>query len=489
MSLRTLGAIVGTIGAGMSGYARGKRDYESDQAYKEDRDFQKGQRARMVKYQGEEDTLRDTLKAAGSSGKSPAEVARAQSAAYTQAGKPLEAQQLADFADRMEKEGALAFIDANLQGLGEPGQEFALKGLDEFNAAGKIKAPPGAKGRSTRIKLPNGMEVNDFEVLDGEGKVVLPSARRVEAMYGYSRAQRDKQEREDFQHGQDTQFKRDTLDETRQFHRDSTRVAERNAATNAAAQQATAAYHARMAGVAEGKVGATAQQPGQLTLADLKDGHKAIASTLNADYKSQIDGAASPQDADPIKRTREAEIADVQRLYTGAMMAGMPLTPEQAIAAFRAGRRGMRKVPDSEGNVHAIEGMQVGDRFIPFAGQPGVTISNGPGGEANGQWDVPGRSTAPAPAPAAPAPRAAMAPPPYQPPAGSQAATMLQARAQAAASREEAKRATAAASEALAAAALQSADKRAALEAMRSDGYSMLPEATRVALYKLANSR
>lgn len=485
MSLRTLGAIVGTIGAGMSGYARGKRDYESDQAFKEDRDFQRGQRARMVKKQGEEDALGDALK--GAAGSTDAQIR-----AYEAAGRPVEAMDLRT-KSRADKLGQLQLDEAQRTHLNRTYDDELDKKATSFDAlaqfisdsngdgqggAMKVRAVPTADGKKITLNRigPDGtLTPTEYTFDNTQGGLASAKAllsRSVTPQMKLAHLYQQAQAAEQARHNQATES-----------------TAARNAATAEAAQRATAAYHARMAGVAEGKVGATAQQPGQLTLADLKDGHKAIASTLNADYKSQIDGAASPQDADPIKRTREAEIADVQRLYTGAMMAGMPLTPEQAIAAFRAGRRGMRKVPDSEGNVHAIEGMQVGDRFIPFAGQPGVTISNGPGGEANGQWDVPGRSTAPAPAPAAPAPRAAMAPPPYQPPAGSQAATMLQARAQAAASREEAKRATAAASEALAAAALQSADKRAALEAMRSDGYSMLPEATRVALYKLANSR
>lgn len=129
------------------------------------------------------------------------------------------------------------------------------------------------------------------------------------------------------------------------------------------------------------EVAATKQAGGAdagLTLADLKDGHKAIASTLNADYKSQIDGALKPEDATPIKRTREAEIADVQRLYTGAMMSGMALTPEQAIAAYRTGTRRSGSAKTADGKTVKIEGIEVGGRFIPMADAPGAAVVAAP---------------------------------------------------------------------------------------------------------------
>lgn len=397
MSLRTLGAIVGTIGAGMSGYARGKRDYESDQAFKEDRDFQRGQRARMVKKQGEEDALGDALK--GAAGSTDAQIR-----AYENAGRPNEAMDLRT-KSRADKLGQMQLDEAQRTHLNRTYDDELDKKATSFDAlaqfisdsngdgqggAMKVRAVPTADGKKITLNRigPDGtLTPTEYTFDNTQGGLASAKAllsRSVTPQMKLAHLYQQAQAAEQARHNQATES-----------------TAARNAATAEAAQRATAAYHARMAGVAEGKVGATAQQPGQLTLADLKDGHKAIASTLNADYKSQIDGAASPQDADPIKRTREAEIADVQRLYTGAMMAGMPLTPEQAIAAFRAGRRGMRKVPDSEGNVHAIEGMQVGDRFIPFAGQPGVTISTN---------TAPAPASPASPAPAAPAPRASMAP-------------------------------------------------------------------------------
>lgn len=159
-----------------------------------------------------------------------------------------------------------------------------------------------------------------------------------------------------------------------------------------AADESSAKYHEGMLGVAQQNANtqekfrrdqagamqakaAGAAAAGGMTMADLKDGHKSIASTLNADWKTQIEGAADEASAKRIKIAREAEIADVQRLYTGAMTNGMPLTPEQAIAAYRTGKRGVRDVPDSSGKTHKIEGIMTSDgTFLPFAGTPGASM-------------------------------------------------------------------------------------------------------------------
>lgn len=136
------------------------------------------------------------------------------------------------------------------------------------------------------------------------------------------------------------------------------------------------ASRARAAGGGGGGRAAAPAGPQGLTLADLKDGHKTVATTLNKDYESQLsDTSISAEIRQSIKRTREAEIADVQRLYTGAMTQGIAVTPEQIIAAYRTGTRGIREVPDASGKSYKVEGMQVGDRFIPFATQPGKFVA------------------------------------------------------------------------------------------------------------------
>jgi len=119
-----------------------------------------------------------------------------------------------------------------------------------------------------------------------------------------------------------------------------------------------------------------------MTLADLKDGHKGIAATLNADWKTQIDGAPNAEALKAIKVARENEIATVQRLYTGAMTAGFGLTPEQAIVAFRSGDAAIQTRKARDGSTVKVEGVMYGGKFIPLAPNPGATPEDKPSAPA-----------------------------------------------------------------------------------------------------------
>ena len=131
---------------------------------------------------------------------SDAAVMRRQSKALRAAGKASEATQYAQLAERLESEGITGFLDANFAKA--PGvdairkgklPDFDLQGLDDFNTAGKVRVPEGAKGRWQVLKLPNGQEIADFQVVGVDGKPVeRASARQVEAIYGYTRAERDR---------------------------------------------------------------------------------------------------------------------------------------------------------------------------------------------------------------------------------------------------------------------------------------------------------
>lgn len=124
---------------------------------------------------------------------------------------------------------------------------------------------------------------------------------------------------------------------------------------------------------------AGADQAGGMTLADLKDGHKGIASTLNADWKTQIESETDPAKLKALKVARESEVATVQRLYTGAMTAGFALTPEQAIVAFRSGETATQtfKSRDGSGTVK-VDGILYSGRFIPLADNPGAATGAKP---------------------------------------------------------------------------------------------------------------
>jgi len=131
-----------------------------------------------------------------------------------------------------------------------------------------------------------------------------------------------------------------------------------------------------------GAGGAGSGQPAGMTLADLKDGHKGIASTLNADWKTQIESETDPTKLKALKVARESEIATVQRLYTGAMTAGFGLTPEQAIVAFRSGETATQtfKSKGGDGTVK-VDGILYGGRFIPLADNPGAATGTKPAGK------------------------------------------------------------------------------------------------------------
>lgn len=143
-------------------------------------------------------------------------------------GKPVEAKQYDDMARRIEEEGALHFIDANFKKLPSVDEikagknvEFDLDGLPDYNGAGAHKLPDGARGRAKVLKLPSGQELPDFEVVDKDGKTVpgAGSARQVEAIYGYTRAERDRTSRDEFNHGQVTKHQGEILEETKRHNK------------------------------------------------------------------------------------------------------------------------------------------------------------------------------------------------------------------------------------------------------------------------------
>jgi DNA-binding TFAR19-related protein (PDSD5 family) len=117
---------------------------------------------------------------------------------------------------------------------------------------------------------------------------------------------------------------------------------------------------------------------GRPTEADVRDGMKSIASTLNADYKGMIDNAGPNDDLSKIKGGREAEVNAVQRLYQGAVQSGMYLTPEQAIYIHRNGKPGT--VTQNGVQVPVVE---INGRYIPMASEigaqrPPLPASGGP---------------------------------------------------------------------------------------------------------------
>jgi hypothetical protein len=153
-------------------------------------------------------TLQDAQRAAAAQS-SDAAVMRRQSKVMRVAGRPAEALQYAQLADRLEAEGITGFLDANLarapaiEALRKGAvADFDLQGLDDFNATGKLRIPAGAKGRWQVLKLPNGQEIPDFMVVGADGKPVERiTARQLESIYGYTRAERDRRASELYAQG------------------------------------------------------------------------------------------------------------------------------------------------------------------------------------------------------------------------------------------------------------------------------------------------
>ena len=391
MSLRTLGAIVGTIGAGMSGYARGKRDYESDQAFKEDRDFQRGQRARMVKKQGEEDALGDALK--GAAGSTDAQIR-----AYESAGRPNEAMDLRT-KSRADKLGQLQLDEAQRTHLNRTYDDELDKKATSFDAlaqfisdsngdgqggAMKVRAVPTADGKKITLNRigPDGtLTPTEYTFDNTQGGLASAKAllsRSVTPQMKLAHLYQQAQAAEQARHNQATES-----------------TAARNAATAEAAQRATAAYHARMAGVAEGKVGAT-PEPQPVTPESTFD-RKTAAEIASATVKKEAEEAAmsgqkltGPQMAARVDEIVNAMFQQHQNRFvqTQVQRTLAMAQNDPAIYAQEYGKA-LKVVPQQ---VLAQWGFQ--PPAAPAQPRPTPTAPAAPA----------------APAPAAPAPRAAMAP-------------------------------------------------------------------------------
>ena len=176
-----------------------------------------------------------------------------------------------------------------------------------------------------------------------------------------------------------------------------TRAERENRMARAAEAQAEAARRSAAAQERAASGRAAGNQAGGMTIADLRDGHKSIASTLNADYKTQIENAPDDKTSKAIKTAREQEIADVQRIYTGAMQSGFALTPEQAIVAYRVGERAKQSVKTADGTgTFKVEGVLYQGKFIPMADVPGASAGSQAAPVADQKPAATGKSQPPA---------------------------------------------------------------------------------------------
>lgn len=399
MSRRGFFQTLSAIGYGVNGVARGLKDASDQKQVEEDRAYMRQQRERQQKLQGEEDayrvSMRDAAKPAAvepvdipaegpvepgaappmkqgykvngnlvgneterdkavSAYDSPVATMRRQAGVATASGKPKEAVELQSSANSWEAD----------QGLKEAGQLLMQGGWKSvpqiyarYNDGISAQIEEDGKGGATVIGIDEktGKEVNRQTYADLPQLFASVAGRFDPKLWLADTAQRAKD-----------------AEGTRRWNAEQG-VREKNADSSATlrAAQAEAAGARAEASMLRAKGSAS----GGLTLADLKDGHKTIASTLNGDYKTQIDNEPDPVKIKAIKTARESEVDAVQRVYTGAMSAGIPLTPEQAIAAFRTGEIGKQTFKTKDGSTTTVDVLRVDGRLIPMSALPGVAAA------------------------------------------------------------------------------------------------------------------
>ena len=242
-----LASLIGVIGAGMAGYARGKEQNAQNEIRQEQIEDRRRQRADAEALRRAGADIEPQIKeAAGNMGPSAVMVGKqaygtegeAQSAADQQntpqakiqrqmgalitQGRPDTALDLDEKAMKhralgqkldaaMKAEGISDFIDGNMVRAprvedveaGKAGVfDFNSEDVKKFNAVGgKVTIGEGQKGRWTTFTHPNGRKVVDFEVIDAEGKPVAPSARAIQLIAQMSAQSRDELADKQFEQG------------------------------------------------------------------------------------------------------------------------------------------------------------------------------------------------------------------------------------------------------------------------------------------------
>lgn len=275
-----------------------------------------------------------------------------------------------------------ADLQANVKDFGSLADFISNSAGDGLNGKLKVKFVPSADGKTQVLNVvgPDGTLTPTERVVpntaDGLATAIAETARMPvdkKLAHLHNKAMLAQQ------------AERDAA--TAKYHEGMLKISQQNANTNEQYRRDQAAALKAKADAAGG--------PGGMTMADLKDGHKSIATTLNADWKTQIESETDPAKLKALKVARENEIATVQRLYTGAMTHGFALTPEQAIVAFRSGAVRTGSAKNANGETVPVKGIVFDGKFIPLADSPGTSSP----------------ATSPAPA-ARPEPSAAPATPP-----------------------------------------------------------------------------
>lgn len=272
-----LASLIGVIGAGMAGYARGKEQNAQNEIRQEQIEDRRRQRADAEALRRAGADIEPQIKeAAGNMGPSAVMVGKqafgtegeAQAAAEQQntpqakiqrqmgalitQGRPDTALDLDEkavkhqdlrqkLASAMKAEGISDFIDSNMVRApriedveaGKAGAfDFNPDDVKKFNAVGgKVTIGEGNKGRWTTFELPNGRKVVDFEVIDAKGAPVAPSARALQLIASMTASAREEHGDKQFSEGKRLSMQQQGIDIQQSYKDGMLQVAEDRAKT------------------------------------------------------------------------------------------------------------------------------------------------------------------------------------------------------------------------------------------------------------------
>lgn len=266
-----LGNAIAIIGAGVGGYMQGQRMKQQAEADREDREFQRSQRMRMLDQQARDDSLRQEVSTAASGDAPRSARHEAVAGAYEKAGRLDEAERYRALARQAREEGVLELVDAirasapdveAVRGTkaGFVSHEVPADALAKFDGVGKWKLPQGAVAQSFIARDRYGNEQLDQRIVLPDGRVLLPSLGTAAKFIGMTAAQRREAEDRDAATDYAVRTKERDYTDGRKDKEREFGLKEREAAGNDMLRRAQAGYYSQR-GDAAARGGAGATQP------------------------------------------------------------------------------------------------------------------------------------------------------------------------------------------------------------------------------------
>lgn len=266
-----LGNAIAIIGAGVGGYMQGQRMKQQAEADREDREFQRSQRMRMLDQQAREDSLRNDVTAAQQLPGHESAKYEAIANAYERAQKPEAVAQYRALAQRAREEGTEQLIQAirasapDMEAVrgakaGFVSHEVPPDALAKFDGVGKWKLPQGAVAQSFIARDRYGNEQLDQRIVLPDGRVLLPSLGTAAKFIGMTAAQRREAEDRDAAMDYAVRTKERDYTDGRKDKEREFGLKEREAVGNDMLRRAQAGYYSQR-GDAAARGGAGAAQP------------------------------------------------------------------------------------------------------------------------------------------------------------------------------------------------------------------------------------